>query len=417
MENHATHAYQSCERHLRALMLVLLVFAIWPAAVSAKTDVWSKLGLSGQRITALATDPQRSGTIYAGSSTGALFKTTDGGRTWIGQDLAPGSNIVNAIAVDRRNTNTLYAATYLGLIKSTDGGDHWTVVNSDLVGCRALALDPRDPDKIYAGTDHGVFKSTDAGLNWAHTLLNESVHSLVIDPLNTELLYAGTILGIAKSTNGGASWMSYPWTDGPVRALAIDPMTPNTLYAGTTVTGGIFKSTDSGVTWVSSGLSSNPVYALVVDVMQTSTLYAATENGAFKSVDAARSWSAINDGLIYRRITALSSDPAICKVYAGNEDGVFETDIGPVLTLHAEPCIGGPWSLAVSHAIPNTSIRLLGVSNDVFWEIAPWSTTDEAGGFSTSGTFPVGSEGHHQLRTDIGGLPSNIVSFVIRNCQ
>src|SRR2546426_8311727 len=136
-------------------VLLLLVFETTPATVSAKTDVWSKLGLSRQHITALATDAGTSGIIYAGSSSGRIFKSTDGGQTWAAQDLGPESNTITGIAMDRQNSKTVYAATYFGIFKSTDAGTHWTVVNSEVIGWSSLAIDPRDPGTIYAGTGYG----------------------------------------------------------------------------------------------------------------------------------------------------------------------------------------------------------------------------------------------------------------------
>jgi photosystem II stability/assembly factor-like uncharacterized protein len=91
------------------------------------------------------------------------------------------------------------------VFKSTDGGGHWSAVNTGLTitDVVALAIDPATPTTLYAGTFGGVFKSTDGGTNWS--------------AVNTGL------------------------TNTYVVALAIDPATPTTLYAGTNG-GGVFKS-------------------------------------------------------------------------------------------------------------------------------------------------------------------------------
>ena len=145
-------------------------------------------------------------------------------------------------------------------------------------------------------------------------------------------------------------------------------------------------------------------------------MYAATEMGPFKSVDAGRTWFAINEGLT-SRTTVLVGDLALCKVYAGTDDGVFETDIGPVLTLHSKLCIGGEWSVVVSHAPGNTLMRLIGISNNISWEVPNWGATNGAGMFIALGVFPAYTEGNHQLRVDVGGFMSNTVLFTVTDCR
>src|SRR5262249_23445464 len=212
----------------------------------------------------------------------------------------------------------------------------------------------------------GLFKSTDAGANWIRTSLEPIAVNLVIDPQNPETIYAGTPIGVVKSTDGGANWIVNPGSTGPVRGLAIDPQITTTLYVGA-LTGGVFKSTDSGRNWVPSGLSSNPVFALVVDVQEGSTIYAATETGPYKRVDGGKTWFSISQGLS-AITTAIAGDLALCKIYVGTRNGAFETDIGPVLTLHSDMCVGREWTLVVSHAGGNMPIRLFGVSSEAIWE-------------------------------------------------
>jgi hypothetical protein len=151
-------------------------------------------------------------------------------------------------------------------------------------------------------------------------------------------------------------------------------------------------------------------------VQEGDTVYAATANGPFKSVDGARSWFAIREGL-GTELTAIAGDLALCKMYVGAGNGVFETDIGPVLTLHSDLCVGSAWSLVVSHAGGNVPIRLVGMSDGVSWEVPNWSVTNGAGMSTASGTFPSYAEGSHQLRVEVGSTLSNTVSFTVTNCR
>ena len=89
----------------RLVPLFLLLMLIPPAVVRAKTDVWSRLGLPGERVTALAIGMP--GTIYAGTSSGGVFRVEKGIQTRLAPDSGARSNPVTAIVVDPRNPNTI----------------------------------------------------------------------------------------------------------------------------------------------------------------------------------------------------------------------------------------------------------------------------------------------------------------------
>jgi hypothetical protein len=108
-----------------------------------------------------------------------------------------------------------------------------------------LAIDPIAPITLYAGTDSGVLKSTDSGSTWEVIntgLANLNVRALIFDPTRPNILYAGTKGGVFKSENGGENWnaLNAGLTNTLVYALAVDPAAPNTLYAGT-YGGGVFS--------------------------------------------------------------------------------------------------------------------------------------------------------------------------------
>src|SRR5206468_2868837 len=82
---------------------------------------------------ALAIDPQTPTTLYAGTSSQGLFKSTDGGVSWAaantGMPQREGSSSyreVLSVAIDPQTPSTLYAGTSGGgVFKSTDGGGTW----------------------------------------------------------------------------------------------------------------------------------------------------------------------------------------------------------------------------------------------------------------------------------------------------
>jgi hypothetical protein len=269
----------------------LLILIFWlPVTALAGGNQWTSCGPEGGEIRALAIDPLRPSTLYAGaydmgslSLHGRIYKSTDGGTNWsdLGVVLYP-----NALAIDPVTTTTLYAGKNDGVLKSTDGGISWSDVSAGLLSnsVDALAIDPATPTTLYAGTTNGVFKSIDGGANWFAInagLTNNEIQVLVINPTVTNTIYAGTKGGgVFKSIDGGANWFASNngLTNLYVRAIAIDPVTTSTLYSGTRNLG-VFKSVDGGVNWFvfNTGLMApldNVVNDLAIDPVYPATLYA-----------------------------------------------------------------------------------------------------------------------------------------------
>ena len=136
--------------------------------------------------TTLAVDPQHPTTVYAVIGANVL-KTTNAGETW--QPIADGLPIahtrgrchclsrggVRALAVDPRRTGTVYAAlTQGGIYKTTNGGQTWIrAIDTPPLFLYAVAVDPARPATIYAAgqleTWNGprILRSTDSGHTWA----------------------------------------------------------------------------------------------------------------------------------------------------------------------------------------------------------------------------------------------------------
>lgn len=118
-------------------------------------------GLPRVRVYALVIAPTDRATLFIGTETGA-FKSNDGAASFTPIDALPVSR-VTALAVDPTTPSTLYAAGIdVGSVyKSTDGGTSWVPINAGLTDTRVLVLafDPKRPATVYAGTaDGGVFR-------------------------------------------------------------------------------------------------------------------------------------------------------------------------------------------------------------------------------------------------------------------
>lgn len=169
-------------------------------------------------------DPNNPDTLFTGTQ--KIFRTTDGCATAWGLSSQDLTGSVTSIAVARSNSNRVYAATTSGMIvRSDDGGatspwaDKTAAPLPPIRICKDIVVDDTDEDRVLAvfgGTTGGasshVFVSTDGGNNWtdiSSDLPDVSVNGAVFDPNDANILYVGTDVGVFRTINGGTSWQAF----------------------------------------------------------------------------------------------------------------------------------------------------------------------------------------------------------------
>lgn len=268
-------------------------------------------------------DPDNPNVIYASSgrwewNSGDVVFSEDFGQTWqvIGN---PASGLPDSVVYDLVldhnspiDNRILYAGTFgNGVYKSGDGGSSWVEINEGLGtngnrSVSSLAIDPTDSNVLYAGVDMkgassdgqygGVYKSEDGGISW--NKVDQIIHSVTdisIDPHNPKIIFAATRQydgGVFRSTDGGSKW-ELVFRDPFVAEVVTDPHNPGVVYAGTgdhpyhdqSTGNGLFRSDDYGQSWysVNEGLSHLSIWDLVIDPSDPAILYLGTGgNGVFK---------------------------------------------------------------------------------------------------------------------------------------
>ncbi len=185
---------------------------------------------------------------------------------------------VHTLTSDPTDSQVLYATTPLAIHKTTDGGQSWSVLTTEVPNVVAMAVDPQNPATLYtyswpkssdfAVDFEGWRKSTDGGQTWFDPYQGPPeqaarwVNSLAIDPSNPQVLYAGTAYQfgsygrIFKSEDGAATWqlvytIQSVMGAGDVTALAIPAQRPELVYATHSVYHGgvVLKTTDGGANW------------------------------------------------------------------------------------------------------------------------------------------------------------------------
>lgn len=145
--------------------------------------------------------------VYAAGGNGVL-RSTDSGQSWTRIDTAFAvPPLVYSLAVDPHNAQIVYIGTHEGgMYKTTDGGLSWVPIGAGLGSPSILSIliHASNQQVLYAGTmEGGVYRSLDSdGLSW--TLMSgigsRSVYALAGDDKPNPNLYAGTYSGIWKYT-------------------------------------------------------------------------------------------------------------------------------------------------------------------------------------------------------------------------
>lgn len=320
----------------------------WPA--NAGLNRWTAIGPAGSHVIApdvglLAVDPTAPSTIYTNVG-GRVAKTIDGGMNWEELVINDSWRSIELLMIDPSSPSTLYAAHGV-LYKSTDAGAHWAPAFNNN-GIWKLVIAPSRSSTVYAiSFQAGVIKTSDGGssverVNNGLPYGGIDAIALAVDPTNPDVAYAAIreygsnsdedpgFIGIFKSTNGGTQWRAVSVIPPPfITSLVIDPATPSTLYgfSGFFSDLRVLKSSDSGETWVvlQNGLGTGAgVRALAIDPSAPSNLYAATQNGVYRSGDAAGSWLPFNFGLETYDVFDIAIDRTGTLLRAVTASGLYE---------------------------------------------------------------------------------------------
>jgi photosystem II stability/assembly factor-like uncharacterized protein len=297
-----------------------------------------------------------------------------------------GGRSIAVSGVKGRPREAYFGAVGGGLWKTVDGGDTWLPVTdgqikSSSVG--AVAVSESSPDVLFIGMGEscirgnilpgdGVYKSTDAGKTWTHVGFSNSqaVSKIRIHPTNPNIVYVASFgkygapseeRGVFKSVDGGKTWKKTLFRDARTGAvdIAIDRRNPNVIFASLWEAyrveyqmssggpgSGLFKSTDGGDTWSeitrNAGMPSGMIGRIGVAVSgaDSNRIYALVENekgGLFASDDGGTSWKLVNENRNVRQrafyYTHVAADPvAKDTVYMLNTSAFRSTDGGKTLT-------------------------------------------------------------------------------------
>jgi photosystem II stability/assembly factor-like uncharacterized protein len=235
--------------------------------------------------------------LYAGVEDAALFRSSDGGQTWLelaglrrhpsADSWQPGAGgmCLHTIIVDPTDANRIVCAiSAAGAFRSEDAGATWQPINRGLksngipqreaeVGhcVHRIAMHPRHPNVLFMQKHWDVMRSDDGGNSWREVsgnLPTDFGFTIEVHAHEPQTIYVVPIksdsehfpldgrLRVYRSRTGGDEWE--PLTKGlPQRdcyvnvlrdAMAVDTLDSCGIYFGTTG-GQVYVSSDSGENW------------------------------------------------------------------------------------------------------------------------------------------------------------------------
>ena len=217
------------------------------------------------------------GPLWASGGDRGLYKTIDGGEKWEQVLKISDWTGVSDIAIDPRNPDVIYATSYQrartvwtlidggpesAIYKSTDGAKTWNKLANGLpsgdIGRIGIAVSPANPDYVYsvietAGSQNGIYRSTDRGASWEkrNSWISGSpqyYQEIVCDPIDPNKAYFPDTY--TKVTTDGAKTLAtvglkYRHVDD--HAIWIDP--ENTRHFMIGGDGGIYETYDDAANW------------------------------------------------------------------------------------------------------------------------------------------------------------------------
>ena len=254
-----------------------------------------------------------------------VFKTTDGGKTW--NKVLFRNNLTGAvdIALDPNNPRILYAGMWeayrnpwemssggegSGLFKSTDGGESWVDITQKpglpkgLVGKIGVSVSPVNSDRVFAIVENarggGLFLSDDAGENWKRVSADRNLRQrawyyskVITDPANQDVVYVLNV-GFWKSTDAGKTFSRIGTEHGDHHDLWISGNNPQRMIIGDD--GGGQVTYNGGEGWSSMmNTATAQIYQVITDNQFPYMIYGAQQDNSTFTVRSRTNSSGISD--------------------------------------------------------------------------------------------------------------------------
>lgn len=301
-----------------------------------KAQTWTSIGPNGGYFKDFTFHPTNSQIIFAGSDdSGGIWKSMDGGQTWTLTTSAIPNFTGWKVVIDKTDPNIVYGCDLYGrygMIKSTNGGNSWQVINSGLSSrydkmVTGIAIANGTPDTLLISTGYeetgtpprpgnGIFKSFNAGLTWSPAGLQGTTTPCIASNGAAGAIFAGTRgKGLMITTNLGTTWVNHPQIPNTYDIAEIK--TDSNIVMVSASSNGIYLSTDYGNNFTNIGMLSEFNFDITIfRKVPTIELFSSTFSGLKRYSSSTNSWTAVNHSELNNHLTmgiASKSNTLFCS--------------------------------------------------------------------------------------------------------
>ncbi|MBT8288216.1 MAG: hypothetical protein KJO00_09365 [Bacteroidia bacterium] len=319
------------------------------------------------------------GALWSDSEDRGVYKSTDGGATWNKILYVDKQTGCADMAMDPNDPNTLYASMWefrrtgwsfnsggdkSALYKSTDGGKTWNKIHngfpSGKLGRLAIAVAPSDSNILYTvieaeeDTKKGLYRSNDAGNSWEQlnndfgiTVRPFYFSRIVVDPRNPDVVVKGGLSG-SISRDGGKTFKNLGNMHSDIHDIVFDIKDSDRMYCGTD--GGVYRSWNGGTTMeIVEDLPLSQFYQISVDDEEPYNVYGGLQdNGSWYGPSSAgggvkaRDWVSIGGGDGFRVLRHPTKKIIYSEMQGADNVWRFDMDNKLVKTIQPLPVEGYP---------------------------------------------------------------------------
>jgi photosystem II stability/assembly factor-like uncharacterized protein len=216
-----------------------------------------RIGGRGPGAMGIAVAPDNPDVIYVANTT--TWKSTDGGKTFVGFKGAPGGDDYQRIWISAENPQIIALSADQGAAISVNGGTTWSSwYNQPTAQFYHVTTDNRFPYWVYGAQQEsgsaGTLSRSDYGeitfREW-HSVGVFEYGYIAVDPLDPNILYGARLTRTNQALGEVADVTPEPIRRGEYRydrtlPVVFSALDPHTLFFAANV---LFKSTDRGNSW------------------------------------------------------------------------------------------------------------------------------------------------------------------------
>lgn len=284
-------------------------------------DTWKQIVFPPQKIYSFIpdrSDPDRrmfaSGVL---GNQGKMFRTDDGGENWRDVYSEPGQGtFVSALSQHFADRNVIFAGTSTGtVVKSVDGGDTWKNIGNKIDGAVAdIAFDASKKMVTYLlAAGKKLYYSPDGGARWLDWEKVKQEEVQAIQEAGDKLSKKGDTKGAEKKREQAKALSERNRNNkmpSSIVSIAPDPTVSGTIYAGTNA--GLFRSSDYGKYWYELNIIESakqfPIRSIAVNPKNPKEVVFVSGKAFYKSTNGGETW-AITSLSVDRDASFVAYDP------------------------------------------------------------------------------------------------------------